>query len=99
MRTIDVTNGGKEYVTATVTETGGLDLTAATFTVALTTGTDTPETWQTPDDSTVTGATAVVSLLVDDVAQIGVRQALWVKVVDGPEVLIRRCTNDLVTVV
>jgi hypothetical protein len=99
VRTIDVTSGGAEYVTATITEHDGQALDAATIAVGLGTLEAKPTTWQPPDGLTFPSAgVAKASLLIDSADQIGARQALWVKVGDAPEVLYRVAGNDLITV-
>lgn len=78
--------GADEYVTATVRDTTGNDLSSSTFTLGFGVGDDPPDDWSTPDDSTIVGADATVSLMT------GTTDAgtyyLWVKVVDGPETIV-----------
>lgn len=90
---IDVTRGEKEYVVGKVTEKNGRDLAEATFMVGLGKAALPPTTWQAPDLLEVNGAVAVVSLLVDEIAQIGDKQYLWVKVTDNPEVIFLRASS------
>jgi hypothetical protein len=99
-RIINVTAGAAEYLVATVTERNGESLAATTFEVGLSSSrTEPPDTWQDPDVTTIDGATAEVSLLVDDVAQVGDYLFLWVRATDSPEVLPLVCTNAVVSVV
>lgn len=99
MRIIDVTGGVKEYVVGKVTETTGASLEAATITCGLGTADDEPDAWQTPDVTDIDGPVALVSLLIDDVAQVGAHQWLWVKVADTPEVLFTKCSGSSIKVV
>ena len=101
MRTINVTAGAKEYLTAVVTETTGADLAAATFEVALGSSRVTPPTtgWQAPDATERAGAVVRTSLLVDDVAQIGNPRWLWVRVTDSPELIPIACSERAVAIV
>jgi hypothetical protein len=85
------TNGAKEYAANKVTEANGVDLETATFTVGLGLYATPPATWQAPNAQEVSGSTATVKLLVDDVAQVSAKaQYLWVKVTDNPEVILLR---------
>jgi len=89
MRTIDATNGEAEYVTATVTERNGLDITAVTWTVKLVGDADTPDTdWQAADKvDNPSLSTAEVSLFVDAATPKGTYQALDIRATDSPEVI------------
>ncbi|WP_426243656.1 hypothetical protein [Nocardioides sp. LHG3406-4] len=100
MRTIDVTAGAKEFVTAALAEKNDASLAGATFEVSLgSSTTKAPDDgWQAPDEQEVTGSTASVSLLIDNADQIG-RWYLWVKLTDSPEVILLACRNDSISVV
>ncbi|MDF1603418.1 hypothetical protein [Nocardioides sp. YIM 152315] len=99
MITIRATAGETEYLTATVAEKNGADLTGATFTVGLSASRETPpESWGAPDDVTIDGSTATVKLLVDSDTTAGTYW-MWVKVDDSPEVILLACTNQKVSVV
>lgn len=98
-RTIDVTGGEVEYLTAEVTERYGASLETASFEVGLGTATAKPETWQAADTAAVSGATALVSMLIDGPGFIGAGQRLWVKVSDTPETYFLVCRNQAVDVV
>lgn len=85
---IYATQGAREYVGGTITETTGKDISGATFTVGLTTSYGTPPTeWVAPDVSTVGATTAsrVLKMLITDTTAPG-DYYLWAKVVDNPEI-------------
>lgn len=88
MSTIYVSDGMKQYVGGTITETTGKDITGATFQIAL--GADNvtpPAAWVTPsrDVQGVTVADRKVLLLVDSSTSPGTYY-VWAKVADNPEI-------------
>jgi hypothetical protein len=98
MRVIPVTEGASEYVWAALRETGGLDISADTVSVALGTYTS-PGQWVTPADlQHPTSSTARAAYQVNSSTPPG-RYWLWVRVVDGSETVPLRCNEGAITVI
>lgn len=97
-RVILASSGAVEYVTGRIEETNGEDLSTATFKVGLGGYETPPATWYEPSEVLVTGPVADVSMLVDNSTQLVEQAHVWVKVLDAPEVLLRRCSGGTVTV-
>ena len=99
MRTIDVTNGAREYATVKVTEKNGADLSGVAFTIGLGTYDTPPTTWQTPVATAFPSTgTALVSMLVTDTTPKGTNLVAWAKASDAPEVLPLRAGNENITI-
>lgn len=101
-RTINVTDGAVEYVTARVDETFDMPIDTLDFYVGLGTSTNPPEVWRSADYfQTEDGDASVVyvSMLVDDSITPRTRARLWVKMVDAPETLVRLVNGVDLTIV
>lgn len=99
-RTINVTGGAAEYVTARLTEVFDEDITGATFSVGLGGYETPPTTWKVPNEIEFEGTSAaLVSLLVDNTFTPRRKAYLWVKLLDTPEVLMRRASGADLTIV
>jgi hypothetical protein len=87
--TIYVSQGMKQYVGGTVTETTGKDISAATFTVALGVSQTVPPVtgWVAPSVSTVgtTDESRILKLLVTNTTPTGTFW-VWATITDNPEV-------------
>jgi hypothetical protein len=86
--TIFVSDGMKQYVGGTITETTGKDITGATFQIALGADNVTPPTvWVTPSVNIqgTTVAARVLKLLVDSSTTAGT-YFVWAKINDNPEI-------------
>lgn len=87
-RTIRSSAGGKRYLTATITETTGKDITGDTYVVSLGSYTA-PGTWTAATPTTVTTSQVKVAVLVGSGGTLDPTAGdywLWVKVADNPEV-------------
>lgn len=98
-RTIRVTLGEVEFLTAEITERYHADITGATFELGL--GTHEPPTaWQVADVVEFPEPwLAHASLLVNNTFDLGPGQWLWYKVSDLPEVLLDRITDAHITLI
>lgn len=98
MRTIDVTSGGREYMTGVITETTGRDLTNDAVQVSLGTSAA-PGVWMVPDlTAHPTPSQVEAALLVGPGTPPGT-YVLWLRVADTPEVVDRACRNETVRVI
>lgn len=87
--TIYVTAGATEFVTATITETSGKDISADPVALSLTLTGDEPGDWIVPELVSADVNTVVVRCLVGGTFAPG-RYFLWARIGDSPEVVIRR---------
>jgi len=85
---IYVSDGAQEYVSVTITELTGKDISADPVWISLGTPTA-PATWNTATLLVASGATVTFGLLVDSNTPVGTYTA-WAKIGDGPETVVRR---------
>lgn len=86
---IYVSQGEKEFVGGTITETTGKDITAAVFQLGLGSQSTPPTVWSTPDvdEPGTTPNIRTVKLLIDDSTPTSaVYYYCWAKITDNPEI-------------
>lgn len=107
-RVVRVSAGAVELVTGKVTERDGKDISGAVFAVGLGGRETPPAAWFVPFDTSPSegGSVVTVTMLVsaENAATIAAggtslkHAHLWVRIIDAPETLIRRCEGGSVTV-